>query len=125
MKILTTMMGLVGALLPSGRKLERRPGNPSPAAAKPGSWKPSDPLAACCGVYDGETRFAERDPRLAGLRAARRKGWVVLTYDTTPGYLDTTPFPAALTKWKYRAIYRVDDHQVGQWSAEVSVNVGG
>ncbi|MBE7498550.1 MAG: hypothetical protein HS117_26730 [Verrucomicrobiaceae bacterium] len=53
------------------------------------------------------------------------KGWVVLTYDTTPGYLDTTPFPAALTKWKYRAIYRVDDHQVGLWSAEVSVNVGG
>jgi hypothetical protein len=53
------------------------------------------------------------------------KGFVVLTFDTTPGYLDTTPFPTALTKWKYRAIYRVDDHQVGQWSAEVSVNVGG
>ena len=33
----------------------------------------------------------------------------VLTYDTTPGYTDTTPFPATLTKWKYRAIYRVDD----------------
>ena len=53
------------------------------------------------------------------------KGWVVLTFDTTPGYLDTAPFPTALTKWKYRAIYRVDDHQVGLWSAEVSVNVGG
>jgi hypothetical protein len=53
------------------------------------------------------------------------KGFVVLTYDTTPGYTDTTPFPATLTKWKYRAIYRVDDHQAGQWSAEASVNVGG
>ena len=53
------------------------------------------------------------------------KGWVVLTFDTTPDYLDTTPLPAALTKWKYRAIYRVDDHQVGQWSAEASVSVGG
>ncbi len=53
------------------------------------------------------------------------KGFIVLTFDTTPGYTDTTPFPAALTKWKYRDIYRVDDHQVGQWSAEVSVNVGG
>lgn len=53
------------------------------------------------------------------------KGWVVLTFDTTPGYLDTTAFPAALTKWKYRAIYRVDDRQVGQWSSEASVSVGG
>jgi len=52
------------------------------------------------------------------------RGWVVLTFDTTPGYLDTTPFPVALTKWKYRAIYLVDDHQVCQWRAEASVNVG-
>jgi hypothetical protein len=37
---------------------------------------------------------------------ADAKGWVVLTFDTTP-------FPAALTKWKYRAIYRVDDPPVG------------
>jgi len=53
------------------------------------------------------------------------KGWVVLTFDTTPGYHDSTPFPAALTKWKYRAIYRVNDAPIGQWSAEVSVTVGG
>ena len=53
------------------------------------------------------------------------KGWVLLTFDTLPGYLDTTPFPATLTKWTYRAIYRVDDHRVGQWSREVSVSVGG
>lgn len=53
------------------------------------------------------------------------KGWVVLTFDTTPGYLDTTPFPTALTKWKYRAIYRVDDQQVGLWSEEASVSIGG
>ena len=100
MKILTTLMGLAGALLPSGRKLERRPGNPSPAAAKPGSWKPSDPLAACCGVYDGETRFAERDPRLVGLRAARRKGWVVLT--------GSGPISAELTT---RGVVRVEEHR--------------
>lgn len=53
------------------------------------------------------------------------KGWTILTFDTTPNYTDTTPFPATLTKWKYRAIYRVDDAPAGQWSAEVSVNVGG
>ena len=37
------------------------------------------------------------------------KGWVFLTYDTTPNYTDTAPFPATPTKWKYRAIYRVGD----------------
>ena len=46
-----------------------------------------------------------------------------LFIDTTPGYVDTAPFPAVPTKWTYRAIYRVDDAQVGQWSAPVSVTV--
>ena len=59
------------------------------------------------------------------IQVDRGQGYGVLTFDTTPGYTDSTPFPATPTKWKYRAIYRVDDHQVGQWSAEVSVNVGG
>lgn len=59
------------------------------------------------------------------IQVDRGEGWTDLTYDTTPGYLDTTPAPAALTRWKYRAIYRVGDSQVGLWSAEVSVVVGG
>ena len=46
----------------------------------------------------------------------RGQGFVLLTYDTTPGYTDTTPFPATPTKWTYRAIYRVGDSRVGQWS---------
>jgi hypothetical protein len=53
------------------------------------------------------------------------KGYVFLANDTTPGYTDTTPFPAALTKWTYRGIYRVGDAQVGVWSNPVSVTVGG
>ena len=53
------------------------------------------------------------------------QGWRVLTFDTTPGYLDTTPLPAVLTRWKYRAIYRVDDAPVGGWSAEAAVTPGG
>jgi hypothetical protein len=51
------------------------------------------------------------------------KGFGLLAYDTTPGYTDTTPFPAAPVKWIYRAIYRVADSQVGQWSLPVSVTV--
>lgn len=53
------------------------------------------------------------------------KGWVFLTYDTTPNYTDTFPLPATPTKWKYRAIYRVGDAQVGVWSNTVEITVGG
>jgi len=53
------------------------------------------------------------------------KGYVPLAFDTTPGYLDTFPQPATLTKWKYKAIYRVNDQQVGLWSNEMTITVGG
>jgi len=53
------------------------------------------------------------------------KGFVLLTYDTTPGYLDPTPMPAAPVKWTYRAGYRVGDQRVGEWSAETAITVGG
>jgi len=53
------------------------------------------------------------------------KGYVSLAFDTTPGYLDTYAQPTALTKWKYRGIYRVGENQVGQWSTEQTITVGG
>jgi hypothetical protein len=51
------------------------------------------------------------------------KGFVLLAFDTTPGYTDTQPFPATPVTWTYRDIYRVDDEQVGVWSNPVSVTV--
>ena len=51
------------------------------------------------------------------------KGYVPLTIDTTPNYNDTQAFPAAKAIWTYKAIYRVDDKQVGLWSLPVSVTV--
>jgi len=51
------------------------------------------------------------------------KGFGLLAFDTTPGYTDTQPFPTAPTTWTYRAIYRVNDAQVGVWSNPVSVTV--
>ena len=51
------------------------------------------------------------------------KGEVLLAMDTTPGYTDTQPFPAARTVWTYRAIYRVADARVGVWSQPVSLAV--
>src|SRR5439155_26621655 len=37
------------------------------------------------------------------------QGYGFLANDTTPGYVDTMPFPATPTKWTYRGIYRVGD----------------
>jgi hypothetical protein len=52
------------------------------------------------------------------------QGFKFLTIDTTPGYTDTQPFPAAPAKWTYKAVFRVGDDRVGQWSDPVSTNVG-
>ena len=50
------------------------------------------------------------------------RGYVTLTIDNTPGFVDLTPFPPAPAKWSYRAIYRVKDARVGQWSLPVSIS---
>lgn len=59
------------------------------------------------------------------LEVDRGAGFVLLAIDTTPGYTDNQAFPAAPVKWTYRAIYRLGDSRVGQWSNPVSVTVGG
>lgn len=53
------------------------------------------------------------------------QGWQPLVFDTTPNYDDTHPHPATPTQWKYRAIFRVGEHQIGAWSLPVTVIVGG
>jgi hypothetical protein len=47
--------------------------------------------------------------------------------DTIPDYLGTTalPAPGASAVWKYKAIYRLGDEQVGQWSDEARISVMG
>lgn len=55
----------------------------------------------------------------------RSNGWELLTIDTTAGYTDTHPLPTTPQKWTYKAIYRLSDARVGQWSNENSITVGG
>lgn len=59
------------------------------------------------------------------IQVDRGAGWELLTYDVRPGYTDNHPHPATVAQWLYRAIYRVDDARVGQWSALARANVGG
>ena len=53
--------------------------------------------------------------------------FVFLAIDTEPDYPDTAPLPGPglSAVWKYRAIYRKGDAQVGQWSDVVSQTVVG
>lgn len=53
------------------------------------------------------------------------KGFAFLAIDTVPDYVDTEAIPAAPAVWKYKAIYRKADERIGQWSAVVSVGLGG
>jgi hypothetical protein len=53
------------------------------------------------------------------------KGFTFLAIDTVPDYVDTEAIPAAPAVWKYKAIYRKADERIGQWSAVVSVGLGG
>lgn len=53
--------------------------------------------------------------------------YTFLAIDTRPNYTDNHPLPAVGTSevWKYKAIYRLHDAQIGSFSDEVSVTVAG
>jgi hypothetical protein len=69
--------------------------------------------------------FNRNAKSFSGRERGDGKGFTPLAYDTTPGYVDTQPFPATPVKWTYQAIYRVGDSRVGQRSKPASVTVGG
>ena len=54
-------------------------------------------------------------------------GFVFLIIHTEPNTPDPVPLPSPGTSvvWKYKAIYRYHDEQVGEWSDVLSVVVGG
>ena len=53
------------------------------------------------------------------------KGFVYLTTDFYPDYMDKCPMPAGKDSavWDYKAIYKIGDEQVGQFSEVISVTV--
>ncbi len=73
--------------------------------------------------WEGNAKFLDRCEIQVDRGDA--KGWSPLAFDTTPDYTDSAAHPATLTRWKYRAIYHVNDAPTALWSAEASVTVGG
>ncbi len=57
---------------------------------------------------------------------ADSNNFVLLAVNTEPNTNDTTPLPPAGSSavWKYKAIYRLHDQPVGQWSNVISIAVG-
>lgn len=53
------------------------------------------------------------------------KGFVFFTISTEVSATDNAPLPESASLWKYKAIYRLRDLQVGQWSDVLSIPVGG
>jgi len=52
-------------------------------------------------------------------------GFSFLANDSQPDYIDTFPIPDGVTSvvWKYKAIYKIGDEQVGMWSEAISITV--
>ncbi|UOA08547.1 hypothetical protein [Methylobacter sp. S3L5C] len=50
--------------------------------------------------------------------------FVFLGINIEPNSKDSSPLPTTGAVWKYKAIYRLHDQQVGQWSDVISVAVG-
>ena len=51
-------------------------------------------------------------------------GFIFLTINTEPNTTDSEPLPTTSAVWKYKAIYRLHDEQVGHWSDVLSITVG-
>ena len=69
-------------------------------------------------------RSKERDQDGGGATLTDDKGFHFHTITTDPNYTDPSAGPATAALWKYKAIYRLRDEQVGNWSDVISVAVG-
>jgi hypothetical protein len=89
----------------------------------PSTWKP----ALSIQNQAGHPIIAWTKGKAAALEIWVDRGdgnnFVFLTINTEPNTTDTTPLPSTSAVWKYKAIYRLHDEQVGQWSDMISVTV--
>jgi len=97
----------------------------SEQAVDPGAMKPILKLTLEAGHPN--VGWKKQGMDAIEIEVDRGSGFVFLAIDTVPDYADTAPLPAAGASavWKYRAIYRLDDERVGQWSDVASISVMG
>lgn len=75
----------------------------------------------------GRPGLAWKKGHADGLVIYKDEGNGYRKYDTDihPDYEDKAPFPAEPSVWKYKCIYLYHGEETGQWSNELTFNVGG
>ncbi len=92
---------------------------------EPDDWKPIIATGAVAG--QPVLKWPKGDADAIEIWADRGdgQGFRLATITSSVDYTDTSARPATGAVWKYKAIYRLRDTRVGEWSGEVSVAVGG
>jgi hypothetical protein len=90
----------------------------------PASWKPVIDISVTAGHPTIQWPKGTADSIEIWADRGDDKGFHFHTITTDPNYTDTTGGPATAALWKYKAIYRLRDEQVGNWSDVISVAVG-
>ena len=92
---------------------------------EPDDWKPVMETGSVAG--QPVLKWPKGDADAIEIWADRGdgQGFRLATITSSVDYTDTSARPATGAVWKYKAIYRLRDTRVGEWSGEVSVAVGG
>jgi len=100
---------------------------PPSSVVDPESWKPDISLQLKAAHPNVNWTKGKANALEIWVDRGDGKGFVLLTISTSPPTLDNSPLPAPGSSaiWKYKAIYRYHDQQVGQWSDVVSITVSG
>lgn len=91
----------------------------------PDGWKPIIDIAIKAGRPVIQWTKGDADSIEIWADRGDDKGLSFHTITTDPAYIDANPAPSTSALWKYKAIYRLRDAQVGSWSDVISVAVGG
>ncbi len=90
----------------------------------PATWKPVIDITVTGGHPTVQWAKGTADSIEIWADRGDDKGFHFHTITTDPNYTDPTAGPATVALWKYKAIYRLRDEQVGNWSDVISVAVG-
>lgn len=91
----------------------------------PDGWKPIIDIAVKAGRPVIQWTKGDADSIEIWADRGDDKGLSFHTITTDPAYTDASPTPGTSALWKYKAIYRLRDEQVGSWSDVISVAIGG
>ena len=91
----------------------------------PDDWKPVLDTRSVAGQPVIKWPKGDADAIEIWVDRSDEKGFGFLTIANSTRVPDNAPLPATPVTWQYKAIYRVKDNRVGEWSDVVSITAGG